>query len=115
MNNGSLPIKGNNSRTTTSITDPSLRASLIRTSNQETPRDLTDVSILSVGLTRFQHHDHGMLTDDDDDNEIVRLNWFNRLNGIKHKILWLFRSKPVMKKMMTMTINDLQIIREQHY
>ncbi|CAF1355808.1 unnamed protein product [Adineta ricciae] len=71
MNNGSLPIKGNNSRTTTSITDPSLRASLIRTSNQDTPLDLTDVSILSVGLTRFQHHDHGMLTDDDDDNEII--------------------------------------------
>ncbi|UJR22944.1 hypothetical protein I4U23_025971 [Adineta vaga] len=78
MNNGSLPLKGNNSRTTTttttSITDQSLRTSLLRTTNQDIPLDLTDVSILSVGLSRYQHHDHGMLTDDeddDDDNEVV--------------------------------------------
>jgi hypothetical protein len=74
MNNGSLHMKGNNSRTTTttsSLTDQSLRTSLLRNTDQDTSLDLTDVSILSVGLTRYQHHDHGMLTDDDDDNEVV--------------------------------------------
>ena len=66
-------MKGNNSRTTTSsITDQSLRTSLIRNTDQNTSLDLTDVSILSVGLRRYhQHHDHGMLTDDDEDNEVV--------------------------------------------
>ncbi len=71
-------MKGNNSRTTTTTTtsgtDQSLRTSLIHNTDQDTSLDLTDVSILSVGLTRYQHHDHGMLTDDDEDNEIVRIN-----------------------------------------
>jgi hypothetical protein len=68
MNNGSLLMKNNNTRKkTTSGTNQSLRTSL----NQDTSLDLTDVSILSVGLTHYQHHDHGMLTDDDEDNEVV--------------------------------------------
>jgi hypothetical protein len=75
MNNGSLHMKSNNTRlTTTSITDQSLRTSLIHNNTeQDTSIDLTDVSILSVGLTRYQNHDHGMLTDDDEDDEVVRI------------------------------------------
>jgi hypothetical protein len=74
MNNGSLHMKSNNLRPlTTSITDQSLRTSLIHNTDQDTSLDLTDVSILSVGLARYQNHDHGMLTDDDDDNEVVRI------------------------------------------
>ena len=74
MNNGSCHMKGNYSRTTTtSIPDQSLRTSLIRNTDHDTSLDLTDVSILSVGLKRFQNHNHEMLTDDDDDNEVVRI------------------------------------------
>ena len=75
-------MKGNQSRTTTaaaaatttSVSDQPLRSSLLRGTDQDASLDLTDVSILSVGLTRYQHHDHGMLTDGDDDenDEIVR-------------------------------------------
>ncbi|CAF4721706.1 unnamed protein product, partial [Rotaria magnacalcarata] len=72
MNNGSCRMKGNYSRTTTaSIPGQSLRTSLIRNTDHDTSLDLTDVSILSVGLKRFQNHNHEMLTDDDDDNEVV--------------------------------------------
>jgi hypothetical protein len=74
MNNGFLHIKSNNSRITTTKlgTDQSLRTSLIHNTDQNTSIDLTDVSILSVGLTRYQHrYNHGMLTDDDEDNEVV--------------------------------------------
>jgi hypothetical protein len=72
MNNGFLHMKTNNTRiTTTSETDQSIRTSLIHNTNQDTSLDLTDVSIVSVGLTHYQHHDHGMLTDDDEDNEVV--------------------------------------------
>lgn len=76
MNNGSLRMKSNNSRTTTTttlVTDKSLRKSLIRNTNQDTSINLTDVSILSVGLKRNQNLNHEMLTDDDEDNEIVRI------------------------------------------
>lgn len=76
MNNGYLRMKSNNSRTTTTttlVTDKSLRKSLIRNTNQDTSINLTDVSILSVGLKRNQNLNHEMLTDDDEDNEIVRI------------------------------------------
>jgi len=65
MNNASLHMKSNNNRKIP--TDQSL----IHNTNQDTSLDLTDVSILSVGLTRYHNHTHGMLTDDDEDNEIV--------------------------------------------
>jgi len=119
MNNGSLPIKGNNSRpTTTSIPDQSLRTSLIRNTDQDTSLDLTDVSILSVGLTRYQHHDHGMLTDDDDDNEVVRIEIILSKNSPIIKLI--FRSKPVTKKktttmMMMMMIMNHFLIHVIHY
>jgi hypothetical protein len=77
MNNGSLHIKNNNSRTTTTTTpgtDQSLRTSLTHNIDQNTSLDLTDVSILSVDLTHYQNHNHEMLTDDDEDNEVVRIN-----------------------------------------
>ncbi|CAF4830277.1 unnamed protein product, partial [Rotaria sp. Silwood1] len=67
-------MKGNNSRTistTTSLTDQSLRTSLIRNTDHDISLDLTDVSILSVGLKRYQNHNHEMLTDDDEDNEVI--------------------------------------------
>lgn len=76
MNNGYLRMKSNNSRTTTTttlVTDKSLRKSLIRNTNQDTSINLTDVSILSVGLKRNQNLNHEMLTDDDEDNEVVRI------------------------------------------
>ena len=70
MNNGSLHMKNNNTRIRTkSGTDQSLRTTLIHNINQNNSLDLTDVSILSVGLTHYQHHNYGMLTDDDEDNE----------------------------------------------
>jgi hypothetical protein len=46
--------------------------SLKHTSKQDTPIDLTDVSIISVGLTRYPHNNHRMLTDDEEDIEVVR-------------------------------------------
>ena len=59
MNNGSLHIKSNiHRKTTTSATDQSL----IHNTNQDTSLDLTDISILSVGPNRIR----GMLTDDDE-------------------------------------------------
>ena len=69
MNNDCLHMKSKNSRIRT--TDQSLHTSLIHNTNQNSSLDLTDVSILSVDLRRYQHHDHGMLTDDDEDNEMV--------------------------------------------
>ncbi|CAF4756092.1 unnamed protein product, partial [Rotaria socialis] len=38
-------------------------------SKQDLSTDLTDVSIISVGLSRYQHHNHRMLTDDEEDIE----------------------------------------------
>jgi hypothetical protein len=40
-------------------------------SKQDPSIDLTDVSIISVGLTRYPHHNHRMLTDDEEDIEVV--------------------------------------------
>lgn len=65
MNNGSLHMK--NSSRTTSITDQTLK----QNSNKDSSIDLTDVSIISVGLTRYQQYNHRMLTDDEEDIEVV--------------------------------------------
>jgi len=117
MNNDSLHIKSNNSRTTTkSGTDQSLHTSLIHNIDQNTSLDLTDVSILSVGVTHYQNHNHEMLTDDDEDNEIVRINKI-----ITNKIIlkyFVFRSKQVMKMktmMMMMMMNHYLLIHVMHY
>jgi hypothetical protein len=56
-----------NSSRTTSITEQSLK----HTTKPDTPIDLTDVSIISVGLTRYQQYNHRMLTDDEEDIEVV--------------------------------------------
>jgi hypothetical protein len=113
MNNGSLHIKSNNSRTTTkSGTDQSL----IHNIDQNTSLDLTDVSILSVGVTHYQNHNHEMLTDDDEDNEVVGINKI-----IINKIIlkyFVFRSKQVMKMktmMMMMMMNHYLLIHVMHY
>lgn len=68
MNNGSMPLKGNQSQ----IPPPTTTSSSIRHADQDTSLDLTDVSILSVGLRHYQQHDPSMMTDDDDDQEVVR-------------------------------------------
>ena len=74
MSNGSLHMKGSNFRTpTTSINDQLIQASLIQNTDRDTSLDLTDVSILSVGLARYRNSNHEMLTDDDEDNECVRV------------------------------------------
>ncbi|CAF3550465.1 unnamed protein product [Rotaria socialis] len=50
---------------TSSITDQTVK----HNSKQDLSTDLTDVSIISVGLSRYQHHNHRMLTDDEEDIE----------------------------------------------
>ena len=52
---------------TSSITDQTLKHNL----KQDLSSDLTDVSIISVGLARYPHHNHRMLTDDEEDIEVV--------------------------------------------
>ena len=52
---------------TSSVTDQTLK----HNSKQDLSSDLADVSIISVGLTRYQHHNHRMLTDDEEDIEVV--------------------------------------------
>jgi hypothetical protein len=64
MNNDFLHMKSNIHRKITTLTTDQ---SLIHNINQNTSLDLTDISILSVGL----NHTHGMLTDDD---EVVGIN-----------------------------------------
>lgn len=49
-----------------SITDQTIK----HNSKQDSSIDLTDVSIISVGLTRYPHHNHRMLTDDEEDIEV---------------------------------------------
>ena len=67
-------MKGSNFRTpTTSINDQLIQASLIQNTDRDTSLDLTDVSILSVGLAHYRNSHHEMLTDDDEDNECVRV------------------------------------------
>ena len=41
-------------------------------SKQDLSTDLTDVSIISVGLTQYSHNNHRMLTDDEEDIEVVK-------------------------------------------
>jgi hypothetical protein len=53
---------------TSSITDQTLK----HNSKQDSSIDLPDVSIISVGLTRYPHHNHRMLTDDEEDIEVVK-------------------------------------------
>lgn len=55
---------------TSSITDQTLKPN----SKQDLTTDLTDVSIISVGLTRYPHHNHRMLTDDEEDIEVRNSN-----------------------------------------
>ena len=62
-----MPLKGNQSQI-----PPTTTSSSIRHADQDTSLDLTDVSILSVGLRHYRQHDPSMLTDDDDDQEVVR-------------------------------------------
>jgi hypothetical protein len=62
---------------TSSITDQTLK----HNSKQDSSIDLPDVSIISVGLTRYPHHNHRMLTDDEEDIEVVkkkRINFFHK-------------------------------------
>lgn len=60
----------NTSRTTT-ITDQTLKQNLKQDSSSI---DLTDVSIISVGLTRYPHPHHRMLTDDEEEDiEVIDL------------------------------------------
>jgi hypothetical protein len=56
-----------NTSRTSSLTDQTLKSN----SKQDPSIDLTDVSIISVGLTRYPHHTHRMLTDDEEDIEVV--------------------------------------------
>jgi hypothetical protein len=91
MNNGSMPMKGSQSRNATTTTTTTTRktatsssvpasaevaataSSSVCCSDQDNSLELPDVSILSVGLTRYRRLDPGMLTDDDDDDqEVVR-------------------------------------------
>ena len=51
------------------ITDQTLKT----TTKQDTSIDLTDVSIISVGLSRYPQYNHRMLTDDED-IEVVKEN-----------------------------------------
>jgi hypothetical protein len=51
---------------TSSITDQTLK--------HNTKQDSSDVSIISVGLTRYPHHNLRMLTDDEEDIEVVKQN-----------------------------------------
>jgi hypothetical protein len=53
---------------TSSTTDQTIK----HNSKQDSSIDLTDVSIISVGLTRYSHHNHRMLTDDEEEDiEVV--------------------------------------------
>lgn len=72
MNNASLQMNSNHTRKkATTDTEQSLRTLVIPHLDQNTALDLADVSILSVGLRRYPHHTNEMLTDDEDDNEVV--------------------------------------------
>lgn len=71
MNNASLQMNSNHSRKKPTETEQSLRTLVIPHSDPNTSLDLSDVSILSVGLRRYSNHTNEMLSDDDDDNEIV--------------------------------------------
>ena len=51
---------------TASITDQTLK----QTSKENSTIDSTDVSILSVGLSRYPQYNRRMLTDDDEEEDI---------------------------------------------
>jgi hypothetical protein len=57
-----------------SITEQTLK----HNSKQDPSIDLTDVSIISVGLTRYPYHNHRMLTDDEEDIEVVEKKKFSK-------------------------------------
>ena len=87
----------NTSRTTT-ITDQTLK----HNSKQDSSIDITDVSIISVGLTRYPHPHHRMLTDDEEEDiEVIHPlpNFHARLTSVAHS-----RTKQAMKKKMMMTM-----------
>lgn len=63
---------------TSSITDQTLK----HNSKQDPTIDLTDVSIISVGLTRYPHHNHRMLTDDEEDIEVIDRNSHRKFASI---------------------------------
>jgi hypothetical protein len=70
-------MKGNPSRIS-DPTDQPTRNTAVRPNEPDGSLDLTEVSILSVGLRRYPPQPDGMLTDDDDDHEAVRKTPFNR-------------------------------------
>lgn len=82
---------------TSSITDQTVK----HNPKQDLSSDLTDVSIISVGLTRYPHHNHRMLTDDEEDIE-VSISKKKRIRIIFE--LYHSRMKQVMKKKMQMTM-----------
>jgi len=75
---------------------------LKNTSNQTNTRDLSDISIASVGLARY--HEHGMLTDDDDD-EIVNSKLQDLNEIIEQQKTIFFRLTQVMNTKMMMMMN----------
>lgn len=52
---------------TSTIADQTLKSN----PKQDSSIDLTDVPIISVGLTRYSHQNHRMLTDDEEDIEVI--------------------------------------------
>ena len=67
----------NTSRTATTTTTTTTDQTLKHNSKQDSSIDLTDVSIISVGLTRFSHPHHRMLTDDEEEDiEVISIDLF---------------------------------------
>lgn len=104
MNNASLQMNSNHIRKKpTTDTEQSLRTLVIPHSDPNTSIDLSDVSILSVGLRRYPNHTNEMLTDDEDDNEVVRISFFSLEIQLDFP-----RLKQVMKtKTMKMTMKTI--------
>lgn len=56
-----------NSNRNPTVADQTIKS----TNKQDNSIDLADVSIISVGLSRYQQFNHRMLTDDEEDIEVV--------------------------------------------
>ena len=97
MNNGSSRMKSTSR--TASLTDQALK--------QTSTIDSTDVSILSVGLTRYPQYNRRMLTDDDDEEDIEVRRLACQLIGSSTALS--FRTKPATTMRTTTTTMTMMI------